>query len=116
MGLLALLVACSAPALQAAADEPWPVAGQQGQVRFVIVPRDQARDRASYDRQIQLLCEPQRTCFLNFYTNSTGAPQVVPLPDAIDREATAVLRRSAKRAAETFRWSCRLQVPQEDCF
>ena len=73
------------------------MAGQQGLVRFVIAPRDQARDRAAYDRQIQLLCEPDRTCFLNFYTNSTGAPLAVPLPDAIDHEATAVFRRSAKR-------------------
>jgi hypothetical protein len=116
VGLLAMLAACAAPALHAAPSEPWPVAGQQGLVRFVIAPRDQARDRAAYDQQIQLLCEPDRTCFLNFFTNSTGAPLAVPLPDAIDHEATAVFRRSAKRGAETFRWSCRLQIPQEDCF
>jgi hypothetical protein len=116
LGLLAILAACTAPALQAAPGEPWPVAGQQGLVRFVIAPQDQARDRAAYDRQIQWLCEPDRTCFLNFYTNSTAAPLAVPLPDAIDHEATAVFRRSAKRGAETFRWSCRLQIPQEDCF
>jgi hypothetical protein len=111
-----MLAACTAPALHAAPGEPWPVAGQQGLVRFVIAPRDLARDRAAYDRQIHLLCEPDRTCFLNFYTNSTGAPLAVPLPDAIDHEATAVFRRSAKRGADTFRWSCRLQIPQEDCF
>jgi hypothetical protein len=114
VGLLALLAACTA--LRAAPGESWPLAGQQGLVRFVIVPADQARDRAAYDRQIQLLCEPERTCFLNFFTNSTGAPLAVPLPDAIDHEATAVFRRSAKRGAETFRWRCRLQIPQEDCF
>jgi hypothetical protein len=116
VGLLALLLACTAPALHAAPGEPWPVAGQQGLVRLIIVPGDQARDRAAYDRQIQLLCEPDRTCFLNFFTNSTGAPLAVPLPDAIDHEATAVFRRSAKRGTESFRWSCRLQIPQEDCF
>ena len=116
VGLLALLLACTAPALHAAPGEPWPVAGQQGLVRLIIVPGDQARDRAAYNRQIQLLCEPDRTCFLNFFTNSTGAPLAVPLADAIDHEATAVFRRSAKRGTESFRWSCRLQVPQEDCF
>jgi hypothetical protein len=116
VGLLALLLACTAPALHAAPGEPWPVAGQQGLVRLIIVPGDQARDRAAYDRQIQLLCEPDRTCFLNFFTNSTGAPLAVPLPDAIDHEATAVFRRSAKRGTESFRWSCRLQIPQEYCF
>lgn len=115
-GLLALLAACMMPASGAAADEPWPLAGQQGLVRFVIVPQDRTLDRAAYFRQIDLLCEADRTCFLNFYTNSTGAPVSVPLPDAIDHEATATFRRSAKRGAEIFRWSCRLQVPQEECF
>ena len=85
-------------------------------MRFVIVPQEQARDRAAYFQQIQSLCEPDRTCFLNFFTNSTGVPLAVPLPDAIDHEATAVFRGSAKWESDTFRWSCRLQVPQEECF
>lgn len=114
--LLAVLAACAAPALHAASDEPWPLAGQQGLVQFVIVPLEHARDRAAYARQIQRLCEPDRTCFLNFFTNSTGAPLAMPLPDAIDHEATAVFRRSAKRGSDTFRWSCRLQIAQEACF
>jgi hypothetical protein len=92
------------------------VAGRQGVVQFVIAPEDEARDRAAYDRQIQLLCEPERPCFVNFFTNSTGAPLALPLPDAIGHEATAVFRRSAKRGAESFRWSCRLQIRQADCF
>ncbi len=99
-----------------AADAPWPTAGQQGLVRFVIVPQDQARDRAAYARQVGLLCEPDRTCFLNFYTNSGAAPLGLPLPDAIDKESTAVFRRSAKQGAERFQWSCRMQVAQEPCF
>lgn len=100
----------------AAAEERWMVAGQQGLVRLVIVPAGQGADRAAYDAQIARLCEPERTCFLNFYANSTGAPVEVPLPDAIAREATAIFRRSAKQQAELFRWSCRLQVGREDCF
>lgn len=116
-GSLAVLAACTMPAsLRAAPDAPWPLAGEQGMVRFVIVPEAQARDRAAYFQQIQRLCEPGGTCFLNFYTNSTGAPVALPLPDAIDHEATAVFRRSAKRPGDIFRWSCRLRVPQEDCF
>ena len=98
------------------AQDTWPTVGSQGLVRFVIVPEAQARDRAAYAQQVALLCEPERTCFLNFYTNSTRAPLGMPLPDAIDREATAVYRRSAKQGAERFQWSCRLQVSQEPCF
>jgi len=85
-------------------------------MRFVIVPVASTRDRTAYERQIRRLCEPDRTCFLNFYTNSSGAPLAVPLPDAIDREATAVFRRSTKQGAESFRWSCRLQLPDDNCF
>jgi len=101
---------------QAQTSEAWTVVGPQGLVRFVIVPAAQARDRAAYVRQVGLLCEPDRTCFLNFYTNTTDAPVALPLPDAIDREATAVFRRSAKQGAERLQWSCRLRVSQEPCF
>jgi len=94
----------------------WQVVGQQGLMRFVIVPAEQARDRDAYVRQIKRLCEPDRTCFLNFYTNSTGAPLAMPLPDAVDREATAVFRRSSKQGAESLRWSCRMQLPEDNCF
>jgi hypothetical protein len=104
-----------AAALAEPADT-WPVAGQQGIIRFVIVPVDSARDRAAYARQIELLCPPGQSCFLNFYTNSSGALLAVPLPDAIDREATVVFRRSLKQGAELLRWSCRLQVVTDDCF
>jgi hypothetical protein len=113
-GLLASLLA-AAP-LRAAADEPWPLAGRQGVVRLVIVPLAQARDRSAYARQIELLCPPEGTCFINFYSNSGGAPLAVPLPEAIGQEATAVFRRSAKKAAEQFQWSCRLRVDNEPCF
>lgn len=106
----------AAAAAAAAGEAGWPVVGQQGLVRLVIVPADRARDREAYAREIERLCEPDRTCFLNFYTNSTGVPAAVPLPDAIDREVTAVFRRSTKQGAESFRWSCRLQLSVETCF
>jgi hypothetical protein len=102
-------------ALAAGADA-WPVAGQQGLVRFIIVPNEQATDQAAYERQIANLCEPERTCFLNFYTNSTGAAAAVPLPEAIANEATATYRRSMKNGVQMFMWSCRMRVPATDCF
>jgi hypothetical protein len=114
-GAAAAADAASTPASAAAAPS-WQVAGQQGQVRFVIVPMAEARDRTAYMNQVQQLCEPDRTCFLNFYTNPTGAPVALPLPDAIDHEATAIFRRSMKRGAESFQWSCRMGVALEPCF
>jgi hypothetical protein len=113
---LACCFACVAAPLRAAPGEAWPVAGQQGVVRAVIVPRGLERDRAAYARQIARLCEPDRTCFLNFHSNSTGAALAMPLPDAIASEATATFRRSAKQGAERFQWSCRLQMAEEGCF
>lgn len=112
---MTVALALGAAATPAAADEPWAVAGQQGLVRFVIVPAAQAKDEPAYQRQIASLCQPDRTCFLNFYTNATGAPLAVPLPDAIAHEATATFRRSMKNGAERFLWSCRLKM-QEPCF
>jgi hypothetical protein len=112
--ILSLLLSLPAGAALPA-DEAWPLAGQQGLVRFVIVPVAQAKDEPAYQRQVAKLCEPDRTCFLNFYTNSTGAALAVPLPDAIADEATATFRRSTKNGAERFMWSCRMKM-QEVCF
>jgi hypothetical protein len=98
------------------AADTWTVAGQQGLVRFVIVPAELARDEGAYERQIATLCDPERTCFLNFYTNSTGAVPSVPLPDAIANEATATYRRSMKNGVQLFSWSCRMKVAGKDCF
>lgn len=112
---LTLMLAAGAHAAEPPA-QAWPVAGHQGLVRYVIVPADQARDEAAYGRQLALLCEPERTCFVNFYTNSSGAALGMPLPDAIEHEATAVFRQSVKRGAATLRWSCRMQIATETCF
>lgn len=99
------------------ANEPgFQVVGRQGILMHVIVPAAAAKDREAYLREIPAICGTQETCFVNFYTNSTGAPASLPLPDAISSEATAVLRRSAKQGSEGFRWSCRLGLPEPDCF
>ncbi len=90
--------------------------GRQGVVRMVLVPLVQARARAAYDRQIALLCAAEGRCFINFYTNSTGAALATPLPDAVFQEATAVFRRSEKHGAEQFRWACRLGLDPGNCF
>ena len=118
-GLLAV-----APALQAqqaasapAAEAPWLMAGRQGIVRLVIVPEAQALDRAAYQRQLQQLCPLDQTCFVNFYTNTQQLPLAVPLPDAVQQQATVIFRRSIKQGAELFSWSCRLQVDNSgQCF
>ncbi|MBN8489540.1 MAG: hypothetical protein J0M20_17650 [Burkholderiales bacterium] len=106
----------SSPAAAQPAEPAWTVAGRQGQVRQVIVPTALARDEAAYQRQIAQLCGADETCFLNFYTNSSGAEVTLPLPDAIANEATATWRRSMKNGAKLFTWSCRLQVPDRPCF
>ena len=115
----ALLVAASllpgAARTWAAETKGWTVLGQQGLVRFVIVPMEQAADKGAYEREIVALCEPERTCFLNFYTNSTRAVAELPLPDAISNEATATYRRSMKNGVQIFSWSCRMKMPG-DCF
>ena len=115
--LLAAGLACvSAGSARAEPADAWSVIGQQGVVRFVMVPADQASDLAAYERQIARLCEPERTCFLNFYTNSAGVAPAMPLPDAIANEATATYRRSMKNGVQIFLWSCRLKIPGRECF
>lgn len=112
----ALALAATAASTATADNARWQVVGQQGLVRMVIVPVDEARDQRLYDTAVQALCQPERTCFLNFYTNSTGATPALPLPDAIAGEATATYRFSAKNGVTVFMWSCRLKVADRECF
>lgn len=115
-GLLVLCLA-SAAAQDAVPSAAWPEVARQGITRIVVVPLAQARDREAYARQIARLCqEPGSSCFINFYTNSTGAELGTPLPDAVWQEPTAVYRRSVKQGAELFRWSCRLALDPDSCF
>ena len=94
----------------------WPLTGRQGLVGIVIVPAESVADRQAYDAQISRLCDPNRTCFLNFYTNSTGAEASVPLPAAIANEPAAIYRRSVKRGMVRFMWSCRVRQNEGQCF
>jgi hypothetical protein len=118
--MLTILVAgasCASPSVASAAEaDAWSVIGEQGMARYVLVPSEQASNSAAYEHQIVRLCDPTSTCFLNFYTNSSGAPLGMPLPDAIASEATAIYRHSMKNGARLFMWSCRLKIPGEQCF
>jgi hypothetical protein len=119
---LAFFVACIAPSgatlVHAEEPAPWQVVGVQGLVQIVIVPKEQTRDASAYKVQIAKLCPPERTCFVNFYENTSGVKAELPLPDAIAAEATARFRRSTKNGAELFQWSCRLGLSANDsqCF
>lgn len=95
----------------------WTVIGRQGILLHVVVPTEFARDRAAYQRELPAVCGTAETCFVNFYTNTAGAALTMPVPDAIANEPTAVLRRSAKQGvADGWRWSCRLAMPEPNCF
>jgi hypothetical protein len=94
----------------------WQLAGRQGLVQFVIVPAAHAGDRAEYDAQIARLCPADQSCFVNFFTNASGAPVALPLPDSIAAEATARYRRSMKNGMEVFQWSCRISKHSDGCF
>ena len=118
--VLSLLLASQAVFAQAAADEKkeatWTVMGHQGIVLMVLVPLDQAKDEAAYEREISLICGEQINCFLNFYTNSKSVAAAVPLPDEISNEVTATYRKTYKKGVPLFVWSCRMQMIADSCF
>lgn len=114
---IAALAAAAAPWCAAAdLSAGWQLVGRQGLLLHVIVPVAAAADPEAYQRELPRICGEQETCFVNFYTNSTGAAAALPLPDAIATEATAVYRRSAKQGSEGIRFSCRLKRPEPGCF
>lgn len=99
-----------------AEETRWQVVGHQGLVQIVIMPTEEARNQGLYETAVLALCEPERTCFVNFFTNSAGVKAALPLPEAIASEATATYRRSAKNGVTIFMWSCRLKIPDRECF
>ena len=101
---------------QEGADRSWQLAGSLGMLQFVVVSEARAKERALYNEAIAALCAPGATCFLRFFTNSSGASLGVPLSDAILAEPTAMYQRSAKQGNEIFQWSCRLAMPGGNCF
>lgn len=109
-------VALVSPIANAEDLASWQVVGTQGLLQVVIVPKERAQDASAYQAQIGKLCQPERTCFINFYTNSTGVVPQLPLPDAIEAEATARFRRSMKNGAELLQWSCRVRTGDGQCF
>jgi hypothetical protein len=113
------LFICMTISLQAVAATDatsWQVVGHQGVLQVVIVPREQAADVAAYYAEIAKLCSPEKTCFINFFTNTSGVQPELPLPDAIANEATARFRRSMKNGLEVLEWSCRMKLSVNECF
>lgn len=114
--LASLGLACAAAQAPSIAAQEWQHAGRLGKAQYIVVPAAHAREMGYYRRVIEQACADDGACFLRFFTNTHGAPVEVPLPDAIEREATVIFSRSDKRGAEDFRWSCRLQMPEGNCF
>ena len=112
---LVLALASAPAAANAPADVPWQLAGRLGLVQYFVVPVAQASDPQLYERAIAAVCPPAGSCFLRFFTNSTGAPLAVPLPDAIASEPTAIYQRSDKQQVAALRFACRLKLPGS-CF
>ncbi len=102
------------PAVDAARD--WQLVGRLGLAIYVIVPAAAAANRDYHNAIIDQLCPVTQACFLRFFTNSQGRDASLPLADDIEREPTAIFQRSPKYQRQEFRWSCRLKLPDANCF
>lgn len=114
----ALLAACLLPAAtRADGPDNWALVGRLGLLQFVVVPEAFAREGDYYRRIIDEVCADKvASCFVRFFTNSTGAKLDFPLPDAVLNEPTVMFQRSAKHQREQFQWSCRLGMAESSCF
>ena len=92
------------------------VAGNLGMMQFVIVPLGKSKNLEFYKNTIKQLCEDKKTCFLNFFTNSTNQKISFPLNDKILSEPTLMFKKSAKHQNTSFEWSCRLNLAVKNCF
>jgi len=92
------------------------VAGSLGIMQFVIVPLGKSKNLEFYKSTIKQLCKNKKTCFLNFFTNSTNQKISFPLNDKILAEPTLMFKKSAKHQNTSFEWSCRLNLAVKNCF
>lgn len=106
----------SAAAGAESGERPWQLVGRLGLAIYVIVPASAAMDRRVHNAIVDELCPVDQACFLRFFTNSQGRPATLPLADEIEREPTAIFQRSPKYQRQEFRWSCRLKLPDANCF
>jgi hypothetical protein len=113
---LLLLALTVSPPTRADTPHDWQVAGRLGLMQFIVVPEASARDGRYHRAIVDELCDREDTCFLRFFTNSTGAQMAFPLPDAIMNEPTVMFQRSAKHRREQFQWACRLDMADGNCF
>ncbi|MAF82215.1 MAG: hypothetical protein CMK52_04890 [Proteobacteria bacterium] len=92
------------------------VAGQMGVMKFVIIPTEKKSDVEFHRKIVKKICIQGETCFLNFFTNSKNAPEILPLDDRILAEPTLMYKYSPKHRNEIEDWSCRLKLPIKSCF
>ena len=114
----ALVTTCLLPSA-VRADDPdnWTLAGRLGLLQFVVVPEASARDGDYYRRILDEVCADKvASCFVRFFTNSTGAKLDFPLLDAVLNEPTVMFQRSAKHQREQFQGNCRLGMAESSCF
>ena len=92
------------------------VVGQLGLMKFIIIPVEKQSNVEFHRKIIKKTCIQGETCFLNFFTNSTNAPENFPLDDRILSEPTLMYKYSTKHRNEIEDWSCRLNLPVKSCF
>jgi len=85
-------------------------------MQCVVIPATRAGSHEACAQQKALLCLPQRSCFLDFFTNSIGVPLAAPLPGAIFKLPVALFRCSTKQGSELFCRSCRVGKDEGNCF
>ena len=80
------MAALTAAAGPAADNGAWEVIGRQGIVQRVLAPPNLATDRPADDRQIERLCKPGQTCFIDFKTLQQRDHDLPPLDQAGRRD------------------------------
>ena len=90
--------------------------GSLGLLTFVVIPTSKQNSITYHDQIKNAVCLPKKTCFLRVYTNSSNAPEKIPLDDLILAEPTMMYQRSAKHRNEITQWSCRLKMAIKTCF
>ena len=110
-----LIMSTSSFANQAISSD-FNVVGSMGFMKFVIISTEKQRDIDFHRKIVKQICSQGETCFLNFFTNSKNAPEILPLDDRILAEPTLMYKYSPKHRNEIEDWSCRLKLPIKSCF
>ena len=94
----------------------WEFVATQGLMKIVVIEKQREGSRETYQDAIDHLCQPNKYCLLNFWSEKNFVPKKFPMSDAEADAKVAQFIRNPNTNFEQFLWNCRIRNDPKECF